>query len=75
MNKKDLLRIAIAKNEIAKHCCEANRNFSSNQTKGFDKENRLISRKTKETIHSLKNSNHIYKNSYTYPEIRLPNIK
>ena len=42
-----------AKNEIAKHCWEADHNFNWDQ--------RLIPRKIKETIHSLKNPNHINK--------------
>ena len=37
------------KNEIVKHCWEADRNFSWGQKKVIDKENRLIPRKIKET--------------------------
>ena len=39
MNTKDLLGIAI---EIAKHCWEADHNFSWDQKKVVDKESRLI---------------------------------
>ena len=44
-------------------------NFSWGQKKLTDKESWLIPRKTKEAIHSLKNSNHINKRSYMFPEI------
>ena len=53
------------KNEIAKHCWEADYNFRRDQKKVVDRESRLISRKIKETIHSLKIPNHINKISYT----------
>ena len=59
VNTKDLLEIACEKNEIAKHCWEEDHNLSWDQKKIFDGETRLIPRKIKETIHSLKNSNHI----------------
>ena len=39
------------------------------------RESRLIPRKIKETIHSLKNPNHISKISYMLPEIWLPNLR
>ena len=52
------------KNEIAKQCWEADHNFNWNQKKVIEKESRLIPRKIKETIHSLKNPNHINKTSY-----------
>ena len=35
----------------------------------------LIPKKIKETIHSLKNHNHINKISYMLPEIWLPNLR
>ena len=57
------------KKEIAKHCWEADHNFSWNQKKVIDRENRLISGKIKETILSLKNPNHINKISYMLPVI------
>ena len=37
------------KNEITKHCWEADHNFNWDQKKVIDKENRLIPRKIKET--------------------------
>ena len=43
------------KNEIAKHCWEADHNFNWDQKKVIDRESRLIPRKIKETMHSLKN--------------------
>ena len=50
-------------------------NFSWDQKKVIDREIRLIPRKIKETIHSLKNPNHINKISYMLPEIWLPNLR
>ena len=41
----------------------------------IDRESRLIPRKIKETIYSLKNPNHINKISYMLPEIWLPNLR
>ena len=63
------------KNEIAKHCWEADRDFNWDQKKVIDRESRLIPRKIKETIHSLKNPNHINKISNMLPEILLPNLR
>ena len=57
------------KNEIAKHCWEADHNFNWDQKKVTDRESRLIPRKIKETIHSLNSSNHINKFSYMLPDI------
>ena len=62
-------------NEIAKHCWEADHNFNWDQKKVIDKESRLIPRKIKETIHSLKTPNHINKIFYILPEIWLPNLR
>ena len=62
-------------NEIAKHCFEADHNFNWDQKKVIDRESRLIPRKIKEIIHSLKNLNHINKISYMLPEIWLPNLR
>ena len=62
------------KNEIVKHCWEADHNFSWDQKKVVDRESRLIRRKIKETIHSSKNANHINKISCMLPEIWLPNL-
>ena len=39
------------KNEIAKHCWEADHNFNWGQKKVIDRESRLIPRKIKGTIH------------------------
>ena len=80
MNTKDLPGIAIVKkknkkNEIAKHCWEIDHRVSWNQKKVVDKESRLIPRKIKQTIHSLKNPNHNNKISYMLPEIWLPNLR
>ena len=63
------------KNETAKHCWEADHNFSWDQKKVVDRESSLIPRKIKETIHSLKNPNQIDKMSHMFPEIWLPNLR
>ena len=62
-------------NEIAKYCWEADHNFSWDQEKVVDRKSRLISRKIKETIHSLKYLNGIIKISYMLPEFWLPNLR
>ena len=62
------------KNEIAKHCWDADHNFNWDRKKVIERERRLIPRKIKETIHSLKNPNYINKISYMFPEIWLPNL-
>ena len=74
MNTKDLSGIAIDKNEIAKHCWEADHNFNWDQKKVLDRKSRLIPKKIKETIHYLKNPNHIDKISYILPEIWFPKL-
>ena len=43
--------------------------------KVIDRESSLIPRKIKETVHSLKNPDHINKISYMFPEIWLPNLR
>ena len=63
------------KNEIAKHCWEADHNFNWDHEKVIDRESRLIPRKIKETIHFLKNPNHINKISYMLTEIWHPNLR
>ena len=76
MNTKDLSEIQKSgcdKNETAKHCWEADHNFNWNQK--IDRESRLIPTKIKETIHYLKNRNHINKIFNMLPEIWLPNLR
>ena len=63
------------KNKITKHCWEADHNFSWDQKKFVDGESRLIPRKIKETIHSLKNPNCINKISCMLHEIQLTNLR
>ena len=53
---------------------QEDRNFSWDQKKVIDRECRLIPRKIKEIIHSLKHPNHINKISYMLPDIWLPNF-
>ena len=75
MGTKDLVRNCHCdKNEIAKHCWEADHSLTWDQEKVIDRENRLIPRKIKETIHCLKNPNQIKNISYKLPEIWLPNL-
>ena len=50
-------------------------NFNWDQKKVIDRESRFIPRKMKETIHFLKNPNHINKISYLLSEILLPNLR
>ena len=73
-HKRSLRNYDCEKNESIKHCWEADQNFSWYQKNVVDRESRLIPRKIKETIHSLKNPNHINKISYMLPEIWLPNF-
>ena len=58
------------KNEIAKHCWEADHNFNRDQKKVIDRESRLIPRKIKENIHSLKNLITLKKYSGQYPVLK-----
>ena len=44
--------------KLRKNCWEADHNFSWDQKKVVDRENMLIPRKIKETIHSLREHNH-----------------
>ena len=74
-HKRSVRNCDCDKNEIAKHCWEADHNFNWDKKKVVDRENRLIPRKIKETTHSLKNPNHINKISYMLPEICLPNLR
>ena len=74
-HKRSVRNCDCDKNEIAKHCWEADHNFNWDQKKVIDRESRLIPWKIKETIHSLKNPNHINKISYMLPEIWLPNLQ
>ena len=68
MNKKDLLRIAVVKRMKLRD------NFRWNQKEVPDRETTLIPRKIKETVHPLKNPNHM-KISYKLPEIWLRNLR
>ena len=72
-NKRSVRNCDCDKNKITKHCWEAYHNFSWNQKKVIDREGRLIPRKIKETILSLKNPNYINKIFYMLPEIWLSN--
>ena len=74
-HKRSVRNCYCDKNEIAKHCCEADPNLNWDQKKVIDRKSRLIPRKVKETIHSLKNPNDINKISYMLPEKWLPNLR
>ena len=58
-HKRSVRNCDCDKNEIAKHRWESDHNFNWGQKKVIDRENRLIPRKTKETIRSLMNPNHM----------------
>ena len=77
MSTKDLSGIAIViRMKLLNTCWEADHNFNWDQKKKvIDGESRLIPSKIKETIHSLKNPNHINKIFYMLPEIWLPNLR
>ena len=72
-HKRSVRNCHCDKNEITKHCCEADHNFNWDQKKLIDSESRLIPGKIKETIHSLKNPNQTNKICSMLPEIWLPN--
>ena len=76
MNTKDLSLVAsVKKNEIAKHCWEADHNFSLDQKKIVDRDCSFIPKMIEEIIHSLKNPNHTQKVSCMLPEVWLPNSR
>ena len=72
--KRSVKNYDCEKNEIAKHCWEADHNFSWDQKKVVGRESRLIPWKIKETIHCLKNPNH-NKIFYILSVIWLPNLR
>ena len=63
------------KDKIAKNCWDADHNFSWDQKKVVDQESRLIPRKIKETLHSLRNSNDTSNFFFMVTEIWLPNFR
>ena len=68
-HKRSVRNCDCEKSETAKYCWEADHNFSWNQKKVVNGKSRLIPRKIKETMHFLKNPNHINKISCMLPEI------
>ena len=74
-HKRSVRNCDCEKNETVKHSLEADHNFSCDPKKVVDRESRLITKKIKETIHSLKNPNHINENFYILPEVWLPNLQ
>ena len=68
-HKRSVRNCYCDKNKIGKHCWEADHNFNWDQKKVIDGEIRLIPKNIKETIHFLKNPNHINKIYYMLPEI------
>ena len=50
-----------------------NNNFSQDQKMAVDNKSWLTPRNNKETIHSMRNPNHINKIPHMLPEILLPN--
>ena len=69
-HKRSVRNCDCDKNEIAKHCWEADHNFNWDQEKVIDRESRLIPRKINEIIHSWKNLNHINKISHMLPNLQ-----
>ena len=63
------------KNEIADHCWENDHEMNWDERKVIDTEAYIKDRKIKETIHSLKDENHINSISYILPNIWIPNIR
>ena len=63
------------KNEIADHCWKFSHEMNWEEKKVIDNEPYLWARKIKETIHSIKDENHINSISYTLPDIWLPSIR
>ena len=74
-HKRSVRNCDCDKNEIVKHCWEADHNFNWDQKKVIERENRLLPRKIKETINSLKNPNLSNKISYMLPKIWLSNLQ
>ena len=62
----------VDKNEIADHCWENNHRFDWERKAIIDRELNSVSRKIKETIHSISDTNHINSISYGLPDIWLP---
>ena len=61
--------------ETAGHCWKYNHDFDWENKKILDYEANTTRRKTKETIHSLSNNNHINGISYRLPRIWFPALK
>ena len=74
MNTKDLSGIAIVIRMKLLNTAGKQINFNWDQKKFTDREIRLIPKKIKETLHSLKDANYIRKISYMLPEIWLSNF-
>lgn len=60
------------KNEIADHSWKHNHRFDWNKKSIIDREQHMVPRKIKETIHSINDKNHINSISYTLPDIWIP---
>ena len=75
INKRSVRNYDCDKNEPAKHCWEADQNFSWDQKKVIDRESRFIPGKIVETIHFLKNPNHINKIPHIPSETWLSNLR
>ena len=62
----------IDKNEIADHSWKHDHKFDWNKKSIIDREQHMVSRKIKETIHSINDKNHINGISYSLPDIWIP---
>ena len=65
----------VDRSEIADHCWNCNHEMNWNEKKVIDTEPYVWSRKIKETIHSISDTNHTNSISYNLPEIWHPNLQ
>ena len=64
----------VDKNETADNCWKNDHEINWEERKVIDAEPYIYARKIKETIHSIKDKNHINNISYNLPEIWIPNL-
>ena len=74
-HKRAIRNNDVEKNEMVEHCWKNDHSMNWDEQKIIDFEQNLISRKIKESIHSIKDRNHINSISYTLPDIWIPCLK
>ena len=62
----------VDKNEMAEHCWKNDHTMNWDEREIIDFEQNLVSRKIKESIHSVKDKHHINSISYSLPDIWIP---